>query len=389
MLPSVAPQQTTFPAGAPSEATACALWFLCGRLTEQEPLRYIPVHTSPFLVGRKSECALALSCTSVSSLHAELTNTGTGLVLRDLRSTNGTYVNGQRIAASAPLVAGDLIQFGRSPFRLLQQNLSQSTNTAQQDVCSQAMALVLFDRLMTEQSVIPHYQPIIEMATGRSLAWEVLCRSQMPGLETPSKMFGAAAQLNLELPLSRMIRVKAIEETRDCAASPHLFLNTHPGELRSTHTLLESMRTLRALNPTQPLTLEIHEAAVSDLEQMRRLREDLQAIDVSLAFDDFGAGQSRLVELAEVHPAYLKFDISLIRGLAEADGDRRKIVSSLVKVVQQLGIAAVAEGVETEEDVRQCNEIGFRFAQGFFFGRPCPLHPGSMSPDAPTLHLPL
>ena len=86
-----------------------------------------------------------------------------------------------------------------------------------------------------------------------------------------------------------------------------LFLNTHPAELAKPG-LVESLEELRALAPNLDLTLEIHESALAQPDSMGALRDRLSEINVGLAYDDFGAGQARLLELAEAPPHYLKFD---------------------------------------------------------------------------------
>ncbi len=125
--------------------------------------------------------------------------------------------------------------------------------------------------------------------------------------------------------------------------------------------------------PSQPLTLEIHEATVTDTLQMKRLSEELKSIDVRLAFDDFGAGQARIAELTAVRPDYLKFDISLIHNIHRAGADHQQMVAHLVKMARNLGIHVVAEGIEEEGEAATCAELGFDLAQGFYFGHPLPL----------------
>jgi len=91
-----------------------------------------------------------------------------------------------------------------------------------------------------------------------------------------------------------------------------------------------------------------------------------------LAYDDFGAGQARLKELSEVPPDVMKFDLQMIRGLSTSSPHRVQIVESLVKIVRDLGIVALAEGVETQEEADICRDIGFELAQGYLLGRPAP-----------------
>jgi EAL domain-containing protein (putative c-di-GMP-specific phosphodiesterase class I) len=103
---------------------------------------------------------------------------------------------------------------------------------------------------------------------------------------------------------------------------------------------------------------------------MRSLQAALQELNIGLAYDDFGAGQARLVELAEVPPDYLKFDICLIRDIHRATADRQRMLKSLVDMVTDLGIAALAEGVETADEHEACQQLGFSLGQGFYYGKP-------------------
>jgi EAL domain-containing protein (putative c-di-GMP-specific phosphodiesterase class I) len=105
---------------------------------------------------------------------------------------------------------------------------------------------------------------------------------------------------------------------------------------------------------------------------LKEVRAALKSLDIGLAFDDFGSGQTRLAELAVVHPDYIKFDISLIRSI-DAHPERQEMVATLVRMVKRLGLIALAEGVETKEECAACVEIGFDLAQGYYFGRPAPL----------------
>jgi EAL domain-containing protein (putative c-di-GMP-specific phosphodiesterase class I) len=219
--------------------------------------------------------------------------------------------------------------------------------------------------------VTPFFQPIIAMPTKDIVSYEVLARSRLFGLETPKEMFTVAAQLNLEIALSVMLRWEGVVASRALPTEAHLFLNTHPRELVEPG-LLESLEKLREGHPHQQLTLEIHESAVTDPAQMAEIRTALTALGMSLAYDDFGAGQSRLNELVESPPDYLKFDMSLIRDIDSASPQRQQVVATLVKMVRKLGILAVAEGVETEAESTTCLQMGFDLGQGFFYGRPAP-----------------
>ncbi len=76
------------------------------------------------------------------------------------------------------------------------------------------------------------------------------------------------------------------------------------------------------------------------------------------------------MELAEVPPDVLKFDINIIQGLPTASDQRRSTIESLIKIARDLEVIPLAEGVETKEEAHACFELGFELAQGYLFGRP-------------------
>jgi len=354
-----------------SVTSANAVWFLVGPFDSAETIRHMPIHTFPFLIGRRSDLPLSLSCKTVSTLHAEITLVGRALVIRDLGSTNGTYVNGCRLKNPVELAEEDLVQFANLPFRIRMQSTENSPHTVCENACDRALALVLFDKLISEHAVTPFLQPIIDLKDRKTLAYEVLARSRLFGLEMPSDMFGVAQQLNLEVELSAMLRWEGVQVTRTMAPSPHLFLNTHPREL-ANHKLGQSLEHLRENWPDQALTLEIHESAVTKASHMAELRLLLKRLDIKFAYDDFGVGESRLNDLAEVAPDYVKFDMSLIRDIDRATPQRQQVLAALVQMVNNLGITSLAEGVETAGEDEACQQMGFDLGQGYLYGRPAP-----------------
>jgi EAL domain-containing protein (putative c-di-GMP-specific phosphodiesterase class I) len=346
-------------------------WLLSGQVEADGPVRSVPIHSTPFLIGRRSDLALVLQQRTISTVHAELTDPNGKLVLRDMRSTNGSYVNGRRVTDQVGLADNDLVQFADIAFRVRRQFAYSQGMTVSGDMVDGALALVQFDRLMRNHEVVPFYQPIIEMHHRQTIGHEVLGRSQLAGLESPAAMFQAAARLDLELELSRLLRSEGVEVGAAVPELSHLFVNTHPVELAKPG-LIDSLVAVREANPGVQLTLEIHESAVTDLSEMRHIRSELSRINISLAFDDFGAGQARLVELVEVRPDILKFDMKLIRGIDQASAQRQQMLALLVRMASELGSTPLAEGVETETEHRACVDLGFRLGQGYLYGRPAP-----------------
>lgn len=356
---------------APHGDAARDLWLLIGRLTSGGAVRNVPIHSVPFTVGRRRDQLLCLETSTVSAQHALFTEDGQRLFVADLGSTNGTYVNGQRIRNATEVTDNDLIQFAQCAFRLRRQPADADAHTQCEHMHDHALSLVQFDKLMNDRAVNPHYQPIVELSTLRIVGHEVLGRSRIYGLEMPRAMFEAAAELDLSVELSCMLRWEGIRLLASLPAPPLLFVNTHPLEI-STPGLIESLMEIRKVSPRQALVLEVHEAAATSAAAMRELRTALSDLEIRLAYDDFGAGENRLIELIEAPPDYLKFDMGLVRNL-DASESRQQLLESLLKVTHGMGICSIAEGVETASEAEACQRVGFELAQGFFFGRPVPI----------------
>ncbi len=352
------------------------VWFLTGPTQPGDAVMHSPIDDNPFTVGRKPGVSLKLQFRTVSSNHASLWLEAGTLMLKDLGSTNGTYINGKRIEPGQPVRVAeeDLIHFAEAPFRVRRQSPTGlvTNGTFAQNVCDEALALVQFDRLMSERLVKPHFQCIVELAECNTIGFELLGRGSVFGLESVSAMFKAAKQLNLEVELSRMLRWEGIRVGRDLPSRPMLFVNTHPREMEDTSGMIKSLIQLREMTQKTPLVLEIHESSVTNPAQMQRIAAALGDLDIGLAYDDFGSGQARLAELMEARPQYVKFDISLIRGIDRAEQQRRQMLETLVKMVRDLDIRALAEGVETKAESDTCRDLSFDLAQGFYYGRPTP-----------------
>lgn len=362
------------------------VWFLEGYLGDDRALRRWMIERQPYAIGRLPAMDLPLPFPSVSGRHAELLLRDDGLVVRDLRSTNGTFVNRRRIAGEAPLEDGDVLHVAECEFRVGCHETRVTSDLATLDSATMhaafsesnlpgqmALGVREFRTMLLSGAVAPVFQPIVDLRDGGTVGYEALGRGSLDGLPTsPGELFRIAASLGLEAELSRLFRRRGVEEARVLRNRAKVFVNTHPAEL-DTPELMTSLEALRRQDPQMPVVLEIHEGAVADLDRMRELRAQLAALDIELAYDDFGAGQARLLELVEAPPHYLKFDLRLVRGLHEAPASKLNMVTSLVHVAADIGVLCLAEGVETDEDARACRGLGFRWAQGYYFGRPAAL----------------
>src|SRR5439155_18390844 len=156
---------------------------------------------------------------------------------------------------------------------------------------------------------------------------------------------------------SRSFREVGVQEASRFDGRPRLFFNVHPSEMRS-EKLLQSLREATAvLGGDRRVVLEVHEDAVADTASLRRLRDSLHELGVGLAYDDFGAGQARITELAEAPPDFVKLDMKLIRDV-EKSIPRQELIHALVKLCKDLGVQVIAEGIETAAEAAVCGRMG-------------------------------
>jgi EAL domain-containing protein (putative c-di-GMP-specific phosphodiesterase class I) len=357
-------------------------WFLESRSGDGPALLQTSLDSLPFRIGRASHLSFVVNSPHVSKEHAEIYARDGDLRLRDLGSTNGTFLNHEPIA-DAVLRNGDVLHFGDAEFRIVQ--APPAAEPEEETVRTQAHRGPLSQHfgassqdlrdLLRQEAVTMVFQPIVQVATQLPIAYEALGRGRHPSLpECPEALLDIAGTLGPEAQaeLSRLFRRRAVELVRGRTDFPALFLNTHPAEL-ARPGLLQSLEELRAFAPQVDLVLEIHESTLAHIDFITRLRNQLMEINVGLAYDDFGAGQARLLELAEVPPHYLKFDRAFVNGIDHGPTSRQRFVASLVAAARELRVTTVAEGVETQEEAAACVRAGFSHAQGYLFGSPKPI----------------
>ncbi len=353
------------------------VWSLIRKSEDGEDEHRTDIVIGQMSVGRQPNNDLCINHRTVSGSHAELTMISDDLLLKDLDSTNGTLVNGVRLHGSTLLNDGDVVHFGQSIFSVVRVSQTASTpgdfnnKTFVASIPEDAVLYEGFDRLMDRPDIDPYFQPIVRLCDQEIIGYEALVRSKVPGLEFPDRIFKIAAMRTAEAKLSELCRSEALLSAIQFDSSSKFFLNTHAEELE-TPRLFDSLKELRENYPQTDIVLEVHEAAITSVKYLTELIAVLKDLDIELAYDDFGAGQARLVELFEVPPKYLKFDLQIIRGLENASPIHRASVKALVNMVHDLNVIALAEGVETQEQADICTELGFETAQGYFFGRPQP-----------------
>jgi EAL domain-containing protein (putative c-di-GMP-specific phosphodiesterase class I) len=337
------------------------------RKSQDGSLWVIPVDHSPFVIGRMEGSSLLVAAQGISRKHAEIHETVDGWRIKDCGSTNGTFVNGRRLTENLLLNHGDYITIGEIRFDVVEDtDTSECTQIINPDTEN-------FERMLDLKAVIPHFQPMISLSDGALIGYEVLGRIAFDGLpESPAQLFQISRRLGREIELSELFRNTALEHAAQIGLKELILFNTLPEEM-NLECLGKSLKKLRQSVPDLKLGMELHENTITDVNMMKELRSMLHDLDMLLVYDDFGAGQSRLIELLDSVPDIVKFDIALIQNIQQRSKISRSIVETLVKMSQDAGIRTLAEGVDSLEEANACKSIGFELAQGYYFGRPAPL----------------
>jgi len=373
---AVLPSSRDFPGTTTVEG-----WQLIGCLPPERALHTIAISSPTFVIGRHPSSSLVIKSQCVSGRHAELLQVANHLFVRDLGSTNGTYLNRKRVLQPSPVAPGDHIEIANVEFRVEYQEARppipspwlelQKKTTQAIDVIHSDWILSQFEELMRTEGITPYFQPIVSLESADVIGVEALARSPLPGLEKPVDLFHTAHLCQREVDLSLLCRKRAVEAADWVGPDQMVFVNTHPLESIDVD-LIPSISRLKQDYPRTELVVEIHEGSVKDPNRMAHCINQLRDAGVKIAYDDFGSGQSRLLELVKSPPDFLKFDRCLIHDIHEADLYQWRILQLLVDCCRERGIVTIAEGIEVAAEVAACREIGFDLGQGYFLGRPEP-----------------
>ena len=227
--------------------------------------------------------------------------------------------------------------------------------------------------MLKQEAIRVVFQPVVDLETGDTMGYEALGRGCFPQLPTrPHELFRLAELCGLSIKLSRAFRRVAVKQAvTELSDGAVLFCNLHPDEVAkiTPETLDEFLLDLPGRTANRPIVLEIHEETVTDIAMFRWLCAELRTRGIGLAFDDFGIGQSRLTELADLPPDYVKIDRRLIRDVDSVAG-RRDMVQAICEVATKLRVKVIAEGIENRRELDTCMKLGCGLGQGFLLGHP-------------------
>jgi EAL domain-containing protein (putative c-di-GMP-specific phosphodiesterase class I) len=212
------------------------------------------------------------------------------------------------------------------------------------------------------------FQPIVDLKGRELVGAEALARFSGPPQRAPSHWFAEATTVGLRTELELHAVELALAAMPLLPATAFMTINASPS------TLLQArLPKLVAVAGGERVVIEITEhAPISDYRRLLAALERLRGLGVRLAIDDAGAGYSSLRHILELHPDFIKLDISLIRNI-HRDGSKQALAAGLISFAEKSGAAVIAEGVEVAAEAATLTELGVGHGQGYLLGRPASL----------------
>lgn len=235
-----------------------------------------------------------------------------------------------------------------------------------------ALELDLREALASEQFHL-HFQPLVDLRTGRVTTCEALLRWNHPGrgMVPPSVFIPIAEETGLIIALGEWALLRACFEAAKWPKSVKVAVNLSPVQFRDRGLALQVVSALAKSGlPAQRLELEVTERLLlEDNDGTLAAMEQLKNLGVGISLDDFGTGYSSLNYLRKFPFQKIKIDQSFIAGLGE-ERDAQAIIGAVAGLGARLDKVVVAEGIETEEQMKQVRTHGCHEGQGHLFGEP-------------------
>jgi EAL domain-containing protein (putative c-di-GMP-specific phosphodiesterase class I)/putative methionine-R-sulfoxide reductase with GAF domain len=220
----------------------------------------------------------------------------------------------------------------------------------------------LVQQLLAPGALRMDAQPIVGMADGTVLGYELLARSNIPCSSGPDQWLERASDLGIRTEFE----LACLQAACDRSAPPgdvRLFVNLSP------RTVLDP-RVDDILERLPPRTIEITEhEPILDYQRLRRRLQGWPVATTMLAIDDVGAGYSSMSHVIQLHPHFIKIDRSLVHR-AHRDPGKLAVLRGLVGFARQCGVTSLAEGVETSEELNALRSVGVDLVQGYLLARP-------------------
>lgn len=232
--------------------------------------------------------------------------------------------------------------------------------------------------VLSDEQLLLHYQPVVQLGTGRIIGFEALIRWQHPSLELvpPDKFIPIAEETGLVVPIGRWAIEQSCRQLSQWNEEfpdfqPFISVNVSSRQLVEPQLVETVDDVLKATGiMAAHLKLEVTESAIMDNpDDSSFVLSCLRDLGVKTGIDDFGTGYSSLACLHRLPLDLLKVDRSFVAKMLNSS-ENEAIVRTIIRLAESLGLDVIAEGIETEEQARWLREMGCCLGQGFYYSKP-------------------
>lgn len=231
------------------------------------------------------------------------------------------------------------------------------------------------NQILSDKHITPVYQPIVSLTDGTVYAYEALSRISCPQLQMDiENLFDTADHCGKLWELESLCRTKALEGFAGADSKAKLFLNVNPNLIHDRNFKQGFTRKRLSEFGISPdrITFEITErASVLQSNLFFKSVRHYKNQDYGIAIDDVGSGYSGLNVIVDVKPSFIKLDMHLVRNI-DKDETKLLLCKALSDFCKGADIRMIAEGIESEEELRELIRLGVDYGQGFFLGLPKP-----------------
>lgn len=236
-----------------------------------------------------------------------------------------------------------------------------------------AMLLSRLKEILASRQLSALFQPIVNLQRGEILGYEGLIRgpSDSP-LHSPLNLFKVARANNLSVEVEHMCRRVVLERFAELDLPGKLFLNVSPEMLlqpRARHGETLGYIHELGINPERVIIELTENQPTCDYDLMREAVVHYRGMGFQIAIDDLGEGFSSLRLWSELRPEYVKIDMHFVQGVNQ-DAVKLQFVRSIQEIARESGSTAIAEGIETQNEMLLLRELGIACGQGYHIARP-------------------
>jgi EAL domain-containing protein (putative c-di-GMP-specific phosphodiesterase class I) len=345
-----------------------------------EPAEKIWLTQFPFTIGRQEQADHCINCTRVSREHCRLSRTSKGYKIRDLGSTNGTYVNGERID-EVPLVDGDLVSVADMEFTFFsgepsavdaatQRITTPNQRAAADDVVGDSLVQTVrwMNETVTQGGLQTTFQRIVSLEGGQTFGWDIVVFDPADAIEQAAQALLAGTDCRVTRRARQVSRLVAIERIAAARVAGRALLRVDPIEL-GDRNLASRIGKLANILGRDRVVVDLDESVTHDARQFRTFCEAMAEREVAVSLRGFAAGRVQMADYAECPPKFVRFAPQMTSDLA-GSSRRKKQVQAAIEAAGELDAQIIVTNIADNEHAELCRELGCHLAVGPLYGAP-------------------